>query len=136
MNFQDIFVALAQFSIFLVFITAIIEVIKNVAAQGVWSMVKELLVSLWKNSPLSPGSIKTLNFCIALLFAKVFNYGVMTRLLQLNFQGDMSSFAYLLDYIGTASLAFMGAGWVYDQFSAIQNKFTTTSATTTSTEIK
>lgn len=122
MNFQDMFIALAQFSVFLVFITAIIEVIKNVAAQGVWNMVKELLVSLWKNSPLSPGSIKTLNFCIALLFAKVFNYGVMTRLLQLNFQGEMSSFAYFLDYLGTAALAFMGAGWAYDQFDAIRQR--------------
>lgn len=122
MNFQDMFVALAQFSVFLVFITAIIEVIKNVAAKGVWNMLKELIVSLWKNSALSAESIKTLNFFIALLFAKVFNYGVMTRLLQLNFQGEMSSFAYLLDYIGTASLAFMGAGWVYDQFDAIRQR--------------
>lgn len=132
MDYQNMFVALSKLAIFAIFITAIIEVIKSVAAKGLFTLIKELFVSLWKNSPLSIESVKILNFLIALLYCRIFNYGVMTNVLQLDFKEN--AFAFLLDYIGTASLVFMGASWFFDQFNAIKAKFTET--TTTKTEIK
>lgn len=124
MDYQAIVVSIAKLAVFAVFITAIIEVIKNVAAKGLFTMIKELVVSLVKNSPLSPDSVKVLNFVIALIYCRVFEYGVMEDILQLKF-GDFP-LAYTLDYIGTSSLIFMGAGWAYDQFMAIKNKYNTT----------
>lgn len=121
MDYQAIVVSVAKLAVFAVFITAIIEVIKNVAAKGLFTMVKELIVSLVKNSPLSPDSVKVLNFVISLVYCKVFEYGVMEDILQIQF-GNFP-LANTLDYIGTSSLIYMGAGWAYDQFMAIKNKY-------------
>ena len=136
MDYMAIVISIAKLAVFAVFITAIIEVIKNVAAKGLFTMVKELITGLWKNSPLSPDSIKVLNFVIALIYCKVFQYGVMQEVLQLKF-GEFP-LAYLLDYIGTSSVIYMGAGWFYDQIMAIKQKYTTETSTITktSTEVK
>lgn len=123
MDYQSMFISIAKVAVFSIFISAIIEVVKNVAAKGLFTMVKELFFSLLTNSSLSLESVKMLNFVIALFYCKVFQYGVMGEVLQLKF-GDFP-LAYFLDYIGTASLIYMGADWVYDQFTAIKNKYKT-----------
>jgi len=112
--------ALAKLAVFAIFISAVIEVIKAVALKGMFSLLKELFMSLYQNHPLSTDSIKIMTFIVALVYCKVFNYGVMSNVLQLNF-GE-NKFAYLLDFVGTASLVFMGAGWFFDQFNAIRLK--------------
>ena len=122
MNYEAMLVSLAKLAVFAAFITAIIEVIKGVAAKGLFVLVRELLTGLIKNTPLSPDSVKVLNFIIALIYCKVFSYGVMQEVLQLEF-GDFP-LAYFLDYIGTASVIYMGAGWFYDQIMAIKDKYT------------
>ena len=121
MDYAVMGVALAKLFVFSIFITAIIEVIKAIAARGAWNLIWELFSSLWSNSPLSSESVKILNFLIALLYCKVFDYGVMTNILQLQFKEN--PFAYFLDYIGTASLVFMGAGWVFDQIATVRSKY-------------
>lgn len=110
--------ALVKLAMFMVFITAIIEVIKGIALKGLWGLVKELILSLWQNHPLSANSIKVLNFLVALVYAKVFDYGVMSNIMQIDL--SKNHFASFLDYIGTASLVYMGAGWVFDQFAAVK----------------
>lgn len=110
--------ALIKLAVFMVFITAIIEVLKGIAVKGLWGLIKELVLSLWKNHPLSADSIKVLNFLVALLYAKIFDYGVMSNIMQIDL--SKNGFASLLDYIGTASLVYMGAGWVFDQFAAVK----------------
>lgn len=121
MDYQAIIVSVGKLAVFAVFITAIIEVIKNVAAKGLLNMVKELLFSLVKSSPLSVDSMKMLNFIIALVYCRVFDYGVMQEILQLQF-GEYP-LAYLLDYIGTASVIYMGADWVFAKFMDIKGKY-------------
>lgn len=123
MDYQAIIVSVGKLAVFAVFITAIIEVIKNVAAKGLFNLIKELLISLWKSSPLSTDSMKMLNFIIALIYTKIFEYGVMQEILQLEF-GE-NKLAYLLDYIGTASLIYMGADWAFSQFASIKAKYGT-----------
>lgn len=136
MDYQGIIISIAKLAVFSIFITAIIEVIKGVAAKGLFVMLTELLRGLIKNTPLSPDSVKVLNFIIALVYCKVFQYGVMQEVLQLQF-GDFP-LAYFLDYIGTASVIYMGAGWFYDKIMEIKNKYSTETSTTTktTTEIK
>lgn len=124
MDYQAMIVSVAKLAVFAIFITAIIEVIKSIAAKGLFTMIKELAIGLWSNSPLSPDSVKVLNFIIALIYCKVFSYGVMQEVLQLKF-GEFP-LAYFLDYIGTASVIFMGAGWAYDQIVAIKEKYANT----------
>jgi len=132
MDYQQIIVSLAKLAVFAVFITAIIEVVKGVALKGVWSLIKELILSLGSNHPLSTESVKILTFLIALLYCKVFDYGVMTNVLQIVLENN--KFGSFLDYIGTASLVYMGAGWAFDQFMAIQKKYTTESSSKKTTE--
>lgn len=121
MDYKAIIVSLAKLAVFSIFITAIIEVIKGVAANGAWNLVKSLFSALWSNKPLSSEAVKVLNFVIALVYCKVFEYGVMQGVLQLSF-GD-NALAYFLDYIGTASVVYMGAGWFYDHIIEIKDKY-------------
>ena len=145
MEWQTLLISLAKLFVFAVFITAILEVIKTIAFNGLFTMIKELAKGLWRNSPLSSDSVKVLNFVIALFYCKVFQYGVMQEVLGLKF-GEFP-LAYFLDYIGTSAVIFMGAGWAYDQFMQVKNKFEsgtsvktseekTTETTKTSTETK
>jgi len=132
MDYQAMIVSIAKLAVFAIFITAIIEVIKNVAAKGVFRLIWELVSTLWSNSPLSADSVKVLNFIIALMYCKVFQYGVMQEVLQLKF-GEFP-LAYFLDYIGTASLVYMGASWAYDQIMTIKEKFDSSSKTVSETK--
>lgn len=120
------FISLAKLGIFAAFIAATIEVIKVVAAKGLLLLVKEVVVSLWRNTELSAESVKVLNFVIALIYCKVFHYGVMQDILGLTFNMDNGgSMQYFLDYVGTSSVVFMGAGWFYDKIMEIKKKIET-----------
>jgi hypothetical protein len=126
--FNDTFwMSLVKLGVFSIFITAIVEVIKHAY----------LIVM---NKKLSTGICKNLNFFVTLLYCKVFNYGVMSNLLQIDLKTPT---AYFLDYIGTAAVIYMGAGWIFDQFAAVRSKLeaqkiaplglTTTDKTSTTT---
>lgn len=117
---SNLFLQLAMLFVFSVFITAILEVIKGIALKGVWNMLKELWNCLIHNTPLTEASIKVLTFAIALLFCRVFNYGAMSKILQITIPDN--KFAGLLDYIGTSALIYMGSGWAFDQFAAVKAK--------------
>lgn len=138
--FVTLFVALAKLFVFAVFIAAIIEVIKAIALKGVWGLIKELVASLGVNHPLSTDSVKMLNFLIALLYCKVFDYGVMTNVLQITLVNN--KFGSFLDYFGTAALVYNGAGWAFDKFAVLRKQIDaakssiTTSSSSTASESK
>jgi len=117
---QNFFIQAVQLMVFMIFITAVIEVIKGISAKGVVGVIKEIFFSLYKNTKLSEETLKTLNFLIALVYLKVFNYGVMVNLLGLHLNGNV--WAWWLDYIATASLCYMGADWVFQKIAAVRQK--------------
>ena len=135
---QNFFLQAVQLMVFMVFITAVIEVIKGISAKGVWGIAKELFFGLYRNTKLSEGTLKALNFVIALIYLRVFNYGVMVNLLGLHLNGN--AWAWWLDYIATASLCYMGADWVFQKIAAVKAKAkestTTTSESSTATSEK
>jgi hypothetical protein len=121
MDFTKFALALGQLAVFMIFITAVIEVIKGISAKGVWGIIKELAKTLAKNTPLSEPTLKTLNFVVALVYLRAFDYGVMLSLLNVDLSG-LGRFAWWLDYIATASVVYMGADWAYQQFAALKAK--------------
>jgi hypothetical protein len=121
MDFTKFALALGQLAVFMIFITAVIEVIKGISTKGIWGIIKELAKTLIKNTPLSPETLKTLNFVVALVYLRVFNYGVMLSLLGVDLE-KLGAFAWWLDYIATASVVYMGADWAYQQFAALKAK--------------
>lgn len=114
-------VELLKLGLFAIFITAVIEVIKGISAKGLWGLIKEIVTSLWKQQPLSAEAVKVLNFAIALVYLRVFEYGVMMRLLKVQIDTD---FAWWLDYLATASLLYMGAEWAFMQWRKLKVNLT------------
>jgi len=106
-----LFVNLAKLFLFSIFISAVVEVIKG------------FLVEVGDKKPLSGQSIKVLTFAFALLYAKAFDYGAMSKILAIDY-GE-NRFAGFLDYVGTAALVYNGADWAFNKFSAIKAKLQT-----------
>jgi len=116
---NNFFIQVIQLMVFMVFLTAIVEVVKGISAKGLLGIIKELFFALYKNTNLTEETMKTLNFVIALVYLKVFNYGVMQNLLALKIETNL---AWWLDYIATASLCYMGADWVFQKIKAVRDK--------------
>lgn len=122
MDTTKLFQGAAQVAVFFVFVTAIIQVIKGVSGAGFFSLVKNLFRTLWTNKvQLTEDELHTLSFIVALLCCYAFDFGVIGSIVQTGTK-IRESLAGWLDYIGTASLVYMGADWVYQQFSAAINK--------------
>jgi|SRR3990170_8149295 len=121
MDFTQFGLSAIQLVVFMMFVTAVIEVIKGISAKGVFGIVKELAFTLIKNQPLSPETIRTLNFIIALVFLRSFEYGAMARLLGIDTM-RFGPFAYWLDYIATASVIYMGADYLFSWYYKIKAK--------------
>lgn len=119
MDFTQFGLSAIQLVVFMMFVTAVIEVIKGISAKGVFGIVKELAFTLIKNQPLSPETIRTLNFIIALIFLRSFEYGAMARLLGIDTM-TFGPFAYWLDYIATASVIYMGADYLFSWYWKIK----------------
>lgn len=111
------YVPIIQLAMFSVFIHAIIEVVRGVSASGIWGIIKEVLSTLWKQSPLSDSTIHTLVFVLAIVFCKVFDYGVMTDMLGIEKVGKLVDW---LDFIGTASVVYVGVDVFYAQLQKIR----------------
>lgn len=124
MNWEELVIRLLQLGMFAAFINAIVEVIKGVSAIGVWGIVKEVFRALWKDKPLSPGTMRTLSFLLAVLYCKAFAFGAMSSILMIKIAPD-NSFAWTLDYIGTASVVYVGVdifyGWLKNVKTSLQN---------------
>jgi hypothetical protein len=121
MDFGKFAIAALQLMVFMMFVTAVIEVIKGVSAKGLVGIVKEVVKGLFKNQKLSEETIKTLNFVVALIFLRAFEYGAMSRLLNID-TVTLGPFAYWLDYIATASVIYMGADYIFSWYWKIKNK--------------
>jgi hypothetical protein len=121
MDLTKFVLSAVQLMVFMMFVTAVIEVIKGVSAKGIWGILKEITLTLIKNQKLSEETIKTLNFVIALVFLRSYEYGAMARLLGID-TTSFGSFAYWLDYIATASVIYMGADYLFSWYWKIKNK--------------
>lgn len=123
--------ALAQVGMFSIFVLAIIEVIKDVSAKGVFRIFKEALGSLFGVKERSTGekikmsteTIKTLNFVVSLYLCAVFKYGVMVKILQVEEATEPGSLAAITDYIGTSAIVYYGADKLYDKLWKMFKKF-------------
>jgi hypothetical protein len=112
---ENLLKQLIQLALFSAFIHAVIEVVKAISGSGVLGIVKELSMSLIKNTGLSKDTIKTLVFALALLYCYGFDFGAMSDMLGVGIADD-DNFAWFLDYIGTASVVFVGVEWFYQKF--------------------
>jgi len=112
-----------QILVLMMFVTAVIEVIKSVSAKGVWGILKEVVSTLWASEKLSEETIKTLNFVIALAFCRIFEYGAMVRLLGIDTaELGLGNMAYWTDYIATAAVIYMGADYLFSWYHKIKTK--------------
>jgi hypothetical protein len=121
MDFTKFAISALQLVVFMMFVTAVIEVIKGISAKGIWGIIKELVLTIIKNQKLSEETIKTMNFIIALVFLRSFEYGAMAKLLDIDTL-KFGAFAYWLDYIATASVIYMGADYLFSWYWKIKNK--------------
>lgn len=121
MDFKTFGLAVIQLLVFMMFVTAVIEVIKGISAKGLWGIISELFTSLVKNQKLSEHTLKTLNFAVALIFLRAFEYGAMARILAID-TGSLGPVAYWLDYIATASVIYMGADYLFSWYWKIKAK--------------
>jgi hypothetical protein len=121
MDFTKFAVSALQLVVFMMFVTAVIEVIKGISAKGIWGIIKELVLTIIKNQKLSEETIKTMNFIIALVFLRSFEYGAMAKLLDIDTL-KFGVFAYWLDYIATASVIYMGSDYLFSWYWKIKNK--------------
>lgn len=109
----------AQVAVFFVFVTAIVQVIKGISGSGFLSLFKNLFRTLWSNKiQLTEDELHTLSFIVALLCCYAFDFGVIGSIVQTGTK-IRESLAGWIDYIGTASLVYMGADWVYQKFAAV-----------------
>ena len=104
--------------VFATFVTGILEVMKGISAKGCRGMFKDLIKSLWHNTPICDDTLKTLNFIIALTCVSSFDYGVMRRIIDPG-QNIYTPIATWVDYIGTASLVYTGADQLFKRFVKI-----------------
>ena len=119
MQTQTLFQQLLQLALFSVFIHAIIEVLKGVSTVGLWGIIKELWGSVTKNAPLSTPTITTMVFVLALVYCRVFDFGAMIGMLGVKVE-ETNMFAWWLDYIGTASVVYVGVDVFYAQIKKLR----------------
>jgi hypothetical protein len=115
---QQTAVELLKLFVFSLFITATLEVVKTVYSR-------------FKGRPMQDETVKILNFVLALVYCYAADYGVLARVVETGSHLRESLLGWL-DYIGTASLVYMGAGYVFDKLSSIKAKWDQTLASTVS----
>ena len=109
---ESIGVALVMLAVFSAFIHAIVEVVKGISAIGLWGIVKATYTTLFKDAELDEQTIRTYVFVLALTYCAIFEYGVMIDLLRLPIK-DSNIMALWADYIGTASVVYVGVDVFY-----------------------
>jgi hypothetical protein len=119
----NIFYGLFKLSILIIFVTAIIQVIKGISAVGFFRMIYEIIRTILntkdkegKTYPVSDETWKTLNFVIALIGLKLLNFTLLASFLGIDIQKQISEAASWFDYVATASVCYMGTDWFYKRF--------------------
>jgi hypothetical protein len=112
---ENLVMQLAQLGLFSAFIHALVEVVKGISARGVFGIVKDVVLSFFRNETLTPEVIRSIVFALALFYCWGFDFGVMSRILGVEIP-DSNALAWWLDYIGTSSVVYVGVevfyGWV------------------------
>jgi hypothetical protein len=121
----NIFFGIFKLSVLMIFTTAMIQTIKGVSAVGFfrifWEVIRTLLKTKDKDGnlyPVSDETWKTLNFVIALIGLKLLNFTLLSQFLGIDLE-TLSKGAVWFDYLGTASLTFMGSDWVFRNFESL-----------------
>ncbi len=114
----NIFYGLFKLSILVIFVTAIIQVIKGTSVVGFFRMIWQILKTLWKTNgeKINPETWQILNFIIALIGLKLLNITLLANFLGLDLEKNISPAAAWFDYVGTASVCYMGTEWFYKRF--------------------
>ncbi len=119
----NIFYGLFKLSILVIFVTAIIQVIKGISAVGFLRMIYEIVRTILntrdnegKPFPVSEETWKTLNFAIALVGLRLLNFTLLASFLGMDIQKQISEAASWFDYVATASVCYMGTDWFYKRF--------------------
>jgi hypothetical protein len=119
----NIFYGLFKLSILVIFVTAIIQVIKGISTVGFFRMIYEIVRTMIKTKDkdgkpflVSDETWKTLNFVIALIGLRLLNFTLLSSLLGIDIQKQISQNAAWFDYIATASICYMGTDWFYKRF--------------------
>lgn len=105
----NVWIELLKLAIFSVFVMAIIEVVK-----GIWES--------YAGKPLDTKHILVMSFGIALLCTWSFDYGIITRIVQTGLK-IREGVAGWIDYFGTASLIYQGAGTMFDKFDSLRKRW-------------
>lgn len=121
MDFARFGLAALQLMVIVMFVTAGVEVIKAVASVSPWEIIKELFSAVFKKTKLSEGTLKTLNFVLALVLLRSFEYAALARLLGIE-TIKFGAVAYWMDYIFTASVVFMGADYIFSWYWKLKSK--------------
>lgn len=103
---QQTAVELLKLFVFSMFITATLEVLKAFYMR-------------FKRGEMNTDTVKILNFLLALLFCYAADYGVLARIIQTG-EHLRESLLGWMDYIGTSSLIYMGAGYVFDKLASMK----------------
>lgn len=141
----NIFYGIFKLAIVMIFVTAMIQVVKGVSAVGFfrifWEIARTLLKSkdhLGRKYEVSEETWKTLNFVIALVGLRLLNFTLLAQFLSLDLE-HLGRGAAWFDYLGTAALVYMGADWVFKNFVTlaeagrkIKESLTTTSSASSS----
>ena len=128
MDFTSLFDVVIQLSVFALFVTSIIEVLKGISAIGIVGLLKGLYNTIIHNKMIESNGFPVLNFAVALLCCWAFNVTIMSKLFEsvLFSQADLRpmqvAFARWIDYFGTASVVYAGSDQLFKRFLALKTQ--------------
>lgn len=105
--------AIIKVLVMMFFVTAFVEVLKDLFHAGPFKMLWGLITRLWNGDTLPAEYIRFLTFLVALLTAYSFDFGVMSNIVEAG-QKVREGLSGWVDYIGTSSVVAMGASWAFD----------------------
>jgi hypothetical protein len=104
-----------------------IEVIKGISAVGLFGVFKELWNCLVHNKDMSATTPPVLNFVVAMLFCWAFDMSIMKQLFSSMLGTRIHEpIASWLDYFGTASVMYVGAGQFFKRVIDVEKVVTST----------
>jgi hypothetical protein len=112
-----LFAALVKFGVFIIFISAIVEVAKDFLHVGVVALVRNLFGALFKGLTLDGPTIRFISFLVGLFACWAFDYGLISTVIEGGARMHQGPSGWI-DWIGTSAAQSMGAAWVFDRFVA------------------
>jgi hypothetical protein len=129
MDWAQLVSVVIQISIFSIFISSIVEVMKGISGIGVVGLLKGLWNTLIHNKQMDANAFPVLNFAIAMLCCWAFNITAMSYIFQnlLALQERTSTpmqivFSRWIDYFGTASVTYLGSDQFYKRIIEAKKK--------------